>query len=369
MGAWEFRGKFDPGLRKVFESIGLHSVGKYAPVRNRADAAAVLDKIGKRIAEKAALFPEGERVVPAFFSTSEKDGLVDVWHLGAPEIQPGQNRKMVGFGQMHFSVWARLLAEEGILPVSGISSLHYHDMSHVLSMLRNPHEEIHLQRKFYKFYVRHLDPLDLESGPAFEFYRRYQAVANYFFEGCTFPKIENLQEFFSGTNLDAYSDFHLTGTKLVSAEALIRSDRLPKTLENELNRFETAYLSTPERFYSSMNGYGGDHVDFANHFRYGIENHTAIFGEAGDQVDLESLFMQYATLPEKRREARLRLFAAYYNAEKLGMTFDLAHLHATEGALAKDAHGLPIPWKDTATELYFRSYANPSFLRPFIEQN
>lgn len=118
---------------------------------------------------------------------------------------------------------------------------------------------IGLQRKFYAYFgkwKKRLTKLSIEHFS--NFYSRYAGIAQHFFEGCTYPNLTILKSHFQSLVLDELPDFHLAETRMVSVEKIWTAKSLPPILARELERFETKFLSSPEKIYRSYDGFGGD---------------------------------------------------------------------------------------------------------------
>lgn len=313
--------------------------------------------LGKTMTRENYLLPG------VFVNKHGKDGArtLRIWNFRTDQgnfYQKYETTKAYEARQVDFLLWARVQAKYGIQPVSLGTNIFIHDFyGHAFAALVHPYEELVLQRHFYSQFVNRLDQMPgAQQAP---YVAKIFEIANLLFEGFELPKNDILTR--NGI-LNASTRAKITGMAdgngLLDAEVLLATSSSLRGLAPYLYEFRRKILLDDETFYASAEFYGGDFYDVRNHYLRGDEVRN--FADPEYAYGLEGLRFQSFENTNPIGEEVLRLFVAYYNAEKTGLTFE-SFVNAAVGARKSGQAARLAPWKDYVGANYLRSYTKPKF--------
>ena len=251
--------------------------------------------------------------------------------------------------------WTAIIAGLGIIPFS-TSTIFLHEMvGHLSDIVINPVEALVYSKKYYQFLKKYFELV----GTGQENKLRATGImllSNFVSEASSFALK------FDGESVPN------------SLKQMGNVDMLDFATSNIdvqlLEKFENDVLLNPQVFYASIKGHGGDFYDLKNVLRSNNLLTSPVY-----DFHIETLYINYQTYlregkNEKMKDARKRLFIAFYNAQymKMGVN-DRAigfngYKQAITDMIPSDLDNYTntsafSPWSDlTRTSLYFNSFSS-----------
>lgn len=370
LGSMEWREVLDirarqfPVLKEFVQKNKITRTEALIFPRDEVDFLPFLQSMQKTLISKLGKFTRDEFVLPGVFVNKIRaDGKRElrIWNFRSDQgtlYQKYETTKAFESRQIDFRLWARILAKYGIQPVALGTNIFIHDFyGHAFAALVHPYEELVLQRHFYEQVVKVMDRVtDAEQTL---YVAKILEIANLLFEGFELPKSDALKKIGTFNSAARASIAKMESTNgLLDAEILIANPALVRDWAPFLHEFRRKIVNDDTGFYASAEFYGGDFYDVRNHYLRG--NEVRNFSGPEYAYGLEGLRFQSLENPVPLGEEVLRLFVAYYNAEKTGLTFE-SFVNSAVGARKSGQTATLTPWKDSIEAAYLKSYTKPEF--------